>query len=158
MIIARATAVITLFIALLGLNGGTAAADPANLSEPAIAQFSQVPNICNQQLSGADGPISHSGVEISGIAGADYHMHVEQQTASGWEPLGRGHLMAWVDGTLGDPEALVVPFGAQFRIFVIQSSGGTISGIWRVVVETVAVQGTSLGANLTPVASSIASC
>ena len=144
--------------ALISMSAGTAQADPVDLTDPAIAQFTQVPNICNQQLDGADGPVVHSGAEISGTAGANYRMHIEQNTTAGWTPMGRGYLMAWVDGVLGDPEVLDVPFGARFRIFVIQSSGGTARGEWRLVAEGPTTQGITLGANLTPVASDITSC
>ncbi len=156
--IARIVASSTIAASLIGLSVGTAQADPINLTDPAIAQFAQVPNICNQQLDGANGSVTHSGAEINGVAGADYRMHIEQQTTTGWEPMGRGHLMTWVNGTLGDPEALQVPSGAQFRIFVVQSSGGTARGAWRLVVEGPTTQGTTLGSNLTPIASDVTAC
>ena len=143
---------------LISMSAGTAQADPVDLTDPAIAQFAQVPNICNQQLDGADGPVVHSGAEINGVAGGAYRMHIEQNTTAGWTPMGRGHLMAWVNGMLGDPEALEVPYGAQFRFFVIQSSGGTARGEWRLVVEGPTTQGITLGANLTPIASDISGC
>ena len=154
----RFTATVIALVSLFGLSMGTVQAEPITLIEPAVALYTANPSLCNQQLDGANGSVTHSGAEINGVAGADYRMHIEQQTTAGWEPMGRGHLMAWVNGTLGDPEALQVPSGAQFRIFVVQSSGGTARGAWRLVVEGPTTQGTTLGSNLTPIASDVTAC